>query len=85
MPREGTLLPETYRFQRGTTREQVIQRMQQTQKRLLAEIWERRSPDMPIQSLEQLVALASIVEKETGRPDERSVSPPCSPIACGRR
>ena len=44
MPREGTLLPETYKFPRGTTREQVIQRMQQTQKRVLAEIWERRSP-----------------------------------------
>ena len=39
IPREGTLLPETYKFPRGTTREQVIQRMQQTQKRVLAEIW----------------------------------------------
>ena len=43
MPREGTLLPETYKFTRGTTREQVIQRMQQAQKRVLQEIWERRS------------------------------------------
>src|SRR2546430_2439721 len=41
MPREGTLLPETYKFPRGTTRDQVIQRMQQAQKRVLAEIWER--------------------------------------------
>ncbi|MGL6060815.1 MAG: endolytic transglycosylase MltG [Bradyrhizobium sp.] len=72
IPREGTLLPETYKFPRGTTREQVIQRMQQTQKRVLAEIWERRSPDIPIKSPEQLVTLASIVEKETGRADERS-------------
>ena len=72
IPREGTLLPETYRFERGTTREQVIQRMQQAQRRLLAEIWERRSPDVPIRSVEQLVTLASIVEKETGRPDERT-------------
>jgi UPF0755 protein len=72
MPREGTLLPETYKFPRGTTREQVIQRMQQTQKRVLAEIWERRSPDIPIKSPEQLVTLASIVEKETGKADERS-------------
>jgi UPF0755 protein len=72
LPREGTLLPETYKFPRGTTREQVIQRMQQTQKRALAEIWERRNPDLPVKSPEQLVTLASIVEKETGRPDERS-------------
>src|SRR5712672_187707 len=59
MPREGTLLPETYKFPRGTTREQ-------------AEIWERRNPDIPIKSPEQLVTLASIVEKETGKADERS-------------
>jgi len=72
MPREGTLLPETYKFPRGTTRDQVIQRMQQTQKRVLAEIWERRNPDIPIKSPEQLVTLASIVEKETGKADERS-------------
>ena len=72
MPREGTLLPETYKFPRGTTREQVIQRMQQTQKRVLAEIWERRNADVPVRSPEQLITLASIIEKETGRADERS-------------
>ncbi len=72
IPREGTLLPETYKFPRGTTRDQVIQRMQAAQKRIVAEIWERRSPDLPIKSPEQLVTLASIVEKETGKADERS-------------
>src|SRR5437868_6284482 len=72
IPREGTLLPETYKFPRGTTREQVLQRMQQTQKRVLAEIWERRNPDIPVKSPEQLVVLASVIEKETGRADERS-------------
>jgi UPF0755 protein len=72
MPREGTLLPETYKFPRGTTRDQVIARMQQTQKRVLAEIWERRNPDIPIKTPDQLVTLASIVEKETGKADERS-------------
>ena len=72
IPREGTLLPETYKFPRGTPRDQVIQRMQQAQKRVLAEIWERRNPELPIKSPEQLVTLASIVEKETGRADERS-------------
>ncbi|MBR1220500.1 endolytic transglycosylase MltG [Bradyrhizobium sp. U87765 SZCCT0131] len=72
LPREGTLLPETYKFPRGTTRDQVIQRMQQAQRRVLAEVWERRSPDLPVKTPEQLVTLASIVEKETGRADERS-------------
>ncbi|MDA9430963.1 endolytic transglycosylase MltG [Bradyrhizobium sp. CCBAU 51627] len=72
VPREGTLLPETYKFPRGTPRDQVIQRMQQAHKRVLAEIWERRSPDLPVKTPEQLVTLASIVEKETGKPDERS-------------
>jgi UPF0755 protein len=46
--------------------------MQQEQKRALAEIWERRSPDVPVKTPEQLVTLASIVEKETGKADERS-------------
>jgi len=72
VPREGTLLPETYKFPRGTSREQVIARMQQTEKRVLAEIWERRNPDIPVKTPEQLVTLASIVEKETGKADERS-------------
>ncbi|HEY1981886.1 MAG TPA: endolytic transglycosylase MltG [Xanthobacteraceae bacterium] len=72
IPREGTMLPETYKFPRGTTREQVIQRMQSAQKRLVAEIWDHRSPDVPLKSPEQLVTLASIVEKETGKADERS-------------
>jgi UPF0755 protein len=72
IPKEGTLLPETYNFPRGTTREQAIQRMQQMHRRALQEIWERRSPEVPVKSPEALVTLASIVEKETGRPDERS-------------
>jgi len=72
IPREGTLLPETYKFPRGTTRDQVIARMQQTQKRVVAEIWEHRNPDVPVKTPEQLVTLASIVEKETGKADERS-------------
>ena len=44
IPREGSLLPETYRVTRGTPREQVIQRMQQAQKRVVQETWERRAP-----------------------------------------
>ncbi len=72
VPREGTLLPETYRFTRGTTREQLIQRMQQQHRRIVQEIWDRRMPDLPVRSVEQLVVLASIVEKETGKSDERT-------------
>ena len=72
IPREGTLLPETYKFPRGTSRDQVIARMQQAQKRIVAEIWEHRNPDIPVKTPEQLVTLASIIEKETGKADERS-------------
>lgn len=72
IPQEGSLLPETYRFPRGTPREQVVQRMQQAQKRVLQEVWERRASDLPVRSPEQLVILASIIEKETGRADERT-------------
>jgi UPF0755 protein len=72
VPKEGTLLPETYKVTRGTTREQLLGRMAAAQKRLLQEVWERRAPDLPVKSREELVALASIIEKETGRADERS-------------
>jgi UPF0755 protein len=72
IPREGTLLPETYRFTRGMTREQIIQRMQQAHRRVLQDVWEHRMADLPVKTPEQLVILASIVEKETGRPDERT-------------
>ena len=72
IPREGTLLPETYRFTRGMTREQIIQRMQQAHRRVLQDVWEHRMPDLPVRTPEQLVTLASIIEKETGRPDERT-------------
>ena len=72
IPREGTLLPETYRFTRGLTREQIVQRMQQAHRRVLQDVWEHRMPDLPVKTPEQLVTLASIVEKETGRPDERT-------------
>jgi UPF0755 protein len=72
IPREGTLLPETYRFTRGMTREQIIQRMQRDEKRILDEVWEHRTADLPLKTPEQLVTLASIVEKETGKAEERS-------------
>jgi UPF0755 protein len=72
IPREGTLLPETYKFTRGMLREQIIQRMQNAHRQLLQEVWEHRMADLPVKTPEQLVILASIVEKETGKPEERS-------------
>ena len=72
IPREGSMLPESYRYPRGAPRDQVIQRMQQAQARVVQEVWDRRMPDLPLRSPQQLVILASIVEKETGRPDERT-------------
>ena len=72
IPHEGTLLPETYRYTIGMTREQMLQRMEQAQRRILQEVWEHRAPDLPLKSPEQLVTLASIVEKETGKAEERS-------------
>jgi UPF0755 protein len=72
VPAEGSLLPDTYNFQRGMSRAQLIQHMQQAQQRLVKEIWTRRAADLPIKTPEQLVVLASLVEKETGKPDERT-------------
>jgi UPF0755 protein len=72
IPPEGSLLPDTYNFTRGVTREQMVQRMQQAQQRVVQEIWDHRAPDLPLKTPEQLVTLASLVEKESGKPDERS-------------
>jgi UPF0755 protein len=72
IPEEGTLLPETYKFTRGTTRQQALNKMKEAQDRALASIWERRIEGLPVESPEELVILASIVEKETGRADERT-------------
>lgn len=71
IPREGALLPETYKFQRGDTRDKLLQKMARDQKALVDEIWRRRSADLPLSSPTEMVTLASIVEKETGRADER--------------
>ncbi len=71
VPAEGALLPETYTFTRGTTRQDVINQMVKAQEKLLAEIWERRVDDLPVKTPEELVILASIVEKETAKADER--------------
>ncbi|MEN3930528.1 endolytic transglycosylase MltG [Microvirga sp. W0021] len=72
LPPEGSLLPDTYKFSRSETRQQILNRMQAAQKQALAQIWSRKSADIPLRSPKELVILASIVEKETGRADERS-------------
>jgi UPF0755 protein len=70
-PREGTLLPETYKFPRGWPRSDLVRKMQNDQSKLLEQIWAHRAPDLPVRTPHELVTLASIVEKETGRADER--------------
>lgn len=72
VPAEGSLLPDTYKIQRGTSRDALIARMQRDQKRILGEIWAKRSKELPVRTPTDLVTLASVVEKETGRHDERT-------------
>lgn len=68
---EGSLLPETYLFERGTTRAELLARMRQAQETLIAELWPKRKEGLPIRSVEDAIKLASIVEKETGLAAER--------------
>lgn len=71
VPEEGVLLPETYRAERGDTRQSVLDRMRADQQALLDRLWASRQPGLPLASPRDAVILASIVEKETGRTDER--------------
>jgi peptidoglycan lytic transglycosylase G len=71
IPGEGTLLPDTYKVPRGLLRQELIERMVKDQERILSEIWARRATGLPVKTPEEFVILASIVEKETGRADER--------------
>ena len=68
---EGSLLPETYIFERGTTRAELLQRMHQAQEKLLAALWPKRKEGLPFMTQEDALKLASIVEKETGVGSER--------------
>ena len=70
-PPEGSLLPDTYKFTRGTDRTELIKRMQTAQVKFLDNIWETRKPNNSIETKEQALILASIVEKETGIASER--------------
>ncbi|HRP12404.1 MAG TPA: endolytic transglycosylase MltG, partial [Terricaulis sp.] len=70
-PPEGSILPDTYHVQRGMSRAALLQLMRDAHDRAVAEIWERRQPNLPLATPEELVNLASIVERETGIADER--------------
>jgi len=72
VPPEGSLLPDTYKFGRNDTRQNIIERMQATQTKFLATAWANRHQDIAVKTPEEAVILASIVEKETGRADERA-------------
>ncbi|WP_353642015.1 endolytic transglycosylase MltG [Mesorhizobium sp. WSM2239] len=72
IPPEGSLAADTQRFTRGADRKQIIDKMLADQKKLVEEIWARRVPDLPLADINEFVTLASIVEKETGKGDERS-------------
>ena len=78
---EGSLLPDSYGFQRGESRSMVVSRMQQAMTSTLERLWPVRSTDCPIVTKEQAVTLASIVEKETGKASER---PMIAGVYCNR-
>jgi len=71
-PGEGTLLPETYFYSLGDKRETLIERMRNAQAKLVDDLWASRAHGLPLSDPEDAITLASIVEKETGREDERA-------------
>lgn len=71
LPEEGTLLPDTYLFHRGMTRQQLIDKVQKAQADVLAELWPQRAEGLLLETPYEAVILASIVEKETGIAEER--------------
>jgi UPF0755 protein len=78
---EGSLLPDSYGYQRGETRIALVARMQKAMTRTIGELWPKRSGDCPVATPEDAVILASIVEKETGKANER---PMIAGVYCNR-
>jgi UPF0755 protein len=78
---EGSVLPDSYSFQRGDTRQALVKRMQAAMTKALTELWPKRSTDCPVSTPEEALILASIVEKETGKPSER---PMVAGVYCNR-
>lgn len=70
-PAEGELMPETYVYSYGEQRKEMLDRMQRAMTHALAETWAQRQPDLPLATPRDLLTLASLVEKETSREDER--------------
>ena len=71
IPAEGTLAPDSYEIKAGDLRQDLLARMLQAQERRLAEVWAQHSDITPVETMEELLILASIIEKETGVADER--------------
>ena len=69
---DGELLPETYHFSYGDSRDELVRRMQTAMRDAVNELWARRSSNLPFDTAKKAVILASIIEKETGRADERA-------------
>jgi peptidoglycan lytic transglycosylase G len=78
---EGSVLPDSYGYQRGEQRGTLVDRMQSAMNKVVAELWPKRSMDCPLATPEQAVILASIVEKETGKAAER---PTVAGVYCNR-
>ncbi len=72
IPPDGSLLPETYNYSFGDTKESLVKRMKEAMSKTILELWEKRSKNVPLKSMNEAVILASVVEKETGKADERS-------------
>jgi UPF0755 protein len=71
IPAEGAILPETYGIEKGMTRQELLDKMMAKQREVLQAAWDKRQPDLPFKTAEEALVLASVVEKETGRADER--------------
>jgi len=72
IPPEGGALPQTYEFERGTTRAAILSRAEAAMDKELAAVWAGRAPNLPLSTPRDLLTLASIVERETAKPEERS-------------
>lgn len=73
VPPEGSIMPDTYEISKGESRQAVLLRMQAPMQRTLAELWEKRDGKCPVATPQEALVLASIVEKETGKPSERAM------------
>lgn len=81
LPAEGSILPDSYTFERGEARTAILARMIAAMDRELAKLWAARKGDCPVATPAEAVTLASIVEKETGKPSER---PMVAGVYCNR-